>query len=176
MIQFARENVDCGKEQKARDAAYNRAADLVGADTLKKYPLDEMEVLKKYSVAEVDYCIKGGDPRGVFQRFVFEDDDDRAPLVPVAYCSSRSVPFSSKTSAAIQKLELSNDAYQKKFERILRDYRALIEGSRYFEDVLEVWPGVEALAGEICKQPTAVSVLSEDALARIRNTNISEAA
>lgn len=54
-------------------------------------------------------------------------------------------------------------------DRIFADYRTLINDSRNFEDVLAVWPEVEALRGTLgVRAPTAIMRLGEDVIARIR--------
>jgi hypothetical protein len=50
---------------------------------------------------------------------------------------------------------------------IKRDFIALINGSRTFEDVVEVWPEAAELTDRICSDGSAVSLVSDEAKERI---------
>ena len=168
---FAKQNVTAPKEAAKRARAYERAAKLVRADVEKKYPPADMEMLVKYSVAKPDTCINGGSPTGQFIAFEFENTAD-APMVPNRYCSTRSIPFTKATVEAIEKYDLAKTEDESAKEKILADYRGLIDGSRYFEDLLQIWPGAEVMRERICAKTHAISILSEETIERIRSHNI----
>lgn len=73
-----------------------------------------------------------------------------------------------KWVCADEDVNLLTDQREKLRRDLLADYRALIEGARTYEAVLEVWPEASALRGTIAPQNTALSVLSTDALTRIK--------
>ena len=172
LVRFANENIQTPKETRKAETTYKKAAQMVAADVVKRFPPDDMAVLERYQVARRDECIQGGSPSGQFVRFEFRDGDESAPVVPKRYCSTRSIPFRATTCDAISRYELAKEALDEARATILTDYKALINNSRYFEDVVEVWPGAEALRDQICAQSTALSVLSEDAVERIKASNI----
>lgn len=171
LVRFAVDNVSCPDEQEARDRDYAAAADLVKADVEKRFVPKDMAVLQKYEAARADHCIQGGSPEGMFLRFQFDSDDDRAPLVPARYCSSRSIPFSDKTAAAIQLVEKSDEALKRAKQAKIEAYKALIFSARTYEEVLEIWPAAAALSDRIGSPSTALAALSDDIAALIRNDN-----
>lgn len=167
---FASENIVCDVEQKARDKAYAKASKLVRSAVETRFPVRDMEVLKKYSVAEPDKCINGGTPAGNFIRFNF-DTDDESPLCPSRYCSSRSISFNQNTVDAIQALEKASNELEKAKSEKYTAYRSLIASCVTFEELIEVWPAAEALRDRICAQSTAVIALSDDLREFIKNDN-----
>lgn len=60
--------------------------------------------------------------------------------------------------------ELELDAHSK----TLRDFQALIQISRTYEDVLKVWPEAEKVSSEVITECRALSTINQDAIERIR--------
>ena len=82
--------------------------------------------------------------------------------------------WSKEARDKLQKYGVAKIKLEKAFKAKLADYRKLIMGCRTFNEVALVWPAVEALRDKLMPDTAAkraLSVLSEDALARIRADN-----
>ncbi len=55
---------------------------------------------------------------------------------------------------------------------IMRDFEALIFGSKTFEEVVEIWPEATQLTDRICSDGTSVTLVSDEAKARIMQNMI----
>lgn len=170
LTRFASRNIKTEKETRAKEAAYQKACKAVIQDVQKCFPPEEMKILLKYKVASRDDCIKGATPSGQFLGFEFNEND--GPLTPNKYCSSRSIPFRQSTAEAIEKFDLAKTTEKDAHRKIMSDYQALINGSRYFEDVVEIWPAADALSESICSQSTALTAIDESAKRRISEMNV----
>jgi NADPH:quinone reductase-like Zn-dependent oxidoreductase len=169
--QFARQNVAASKEQKALDATYKKAAKLLMPIIEKQFPKADMELLDRYKVARRDTCIRCVNENGRVVQFNFTSDD--APLLPARYHSSRNFMVTKTCLTAIDDWLLKKDACKKAEQEILSQYFALIEATRYAEEILEIWPAAEpALASyvKLRKQKLPVAV-SPDTIAFIRKNN-----
>lgn len=167
---FASTNINCDAEQKARDKAYAKAAKAVRAAVEKRFPVRDMAILEKYSVASPDKCIKGGNPAGAFVRFSFDHKDD-GPLCPSRSCGTRSIPFDQATCDAIDSLQKANDVLEKARTAKYAAYKSLVASAVTFEEVLEIWPAAEALRERICARSTALVALSDDIRQFIQTDN-----
>jgi len=166
----ARDSISLPEQEAECAAAYEAAAALVKSCVEAKFPPKDMKMLKKYNVARHDECIRGAcldTARVVMFRFT-----EKAPMVPDDYCSSRSIAFDAETLAAVDAHEKSADALKAAKRSKLDDYVALIEASRTFEDVVEIWPGAEALREQITSRSTALVSLTPEVIARIKADQI----
>lgn len=169
LSEFAKKHVTDEKTKAVMDKAYAKTISALLPMIKKSFPPDDMEVLRKYEVTRRDSCIQGGDPEGRVIRFEFREED--APLLPDKYCSSRQFQFTAACRDLINAYGVAKLAHEKALEEKLSDYRRLIMGSRYFEDLTAIWPAAETLRPSIVRQPTALAVLSEETIARIRRDN-----
>lgn len=169
LICFARNQVAATHDSTDFDAAYSAAADAVAKACEVAYPVRDMRVLKKYEMASADRCIyvsSGG--YGDFDQFEFRNDDKRIPLRPKRYRRSQPIMLEgedAKAFAAYQKAKESDDKVRQ--ERV-NDFKALIQNATTFNGLAEIWPAIEALREEIVGSAFAVSVMSDDVLARIK--------
>lgn len=169
LAEFAKKHVSDDKTKTAMDKAYTKAVSLLTPIINKAFPPEDMAVLAKYEVARTDRCIQGGDPDGRFINFTFRDED--APKLPKSGCSSRQFQFTAAARDAINTYGQTKIAHEKAIAEKFDDYRRLIMGSRYFEDLTAIWPAAESLRSQIVRQPTALAVLSEETIARIKRDN-----
>ena len=82
--------------------------------------------------------------------------------------SAKLIKLASQYKDAGEELGLAERADRDKRENIKRDFVALIEGSRTFEDVVEVWPEAKEVSDQIIGAGRAVSLVSLDAIERIQ--------
>jgi hypothetical protein len=171
LVKFAEENVKCEEEYFAAVAARNEASSYVREVFEAKYPPKDMELLLKYGVAHRDTCVKGANSEGTVVGFEFSSEEE-APLVPnCGSCKSRVLPFTDHVCELVFEAARKNADYKKAVGTKLQAYRSLIWDARYFEDVLEVWPAVEALRDQIGAPTTSLTRLSPQIAEFIRNDN-----
>lgn len=173
LIIFANKNIKCAAEEAEMNVAYEEAKPFVLAAVEAKFPVEHMLILEKYGAARRDECIRYG---GRYDHdSVFHLKKSEAVLVPrFSGCNELDYDWSKEAKAALQAYGLAKLIFEKAFKAKLADYRTLITGCRTFNEVASVWPAVEALRPKLIPDTTekrALSVLSEDALARIRADN-----
>lgn len=82
--------------------------------------------------------------------------------------TAKLIKLYSTLNAAENELEMAEGADDDRRRNITSDFRALIHGSRTFEDVVEVWEEAKEVTHLICGPSTAVSLVSDDAIDRIK--------
>lgn len=168
LIRLARKLVRETHPSEELDAAYEGAADAIHAIVTAKYPPKDMAVLLKYDAAAPDCCIRYSTGHYDVNQFDFRADDKRIPTVPSRYCNR--VPFLVEGAAveAMRAYEAAKKAYDQGIAQRENDYRALIQNATSFNQVVDVWPEAERLRENICGRATALSVLSEDVIERLK--------
>ena len=146
------------------DAAYKKADPLVRGMVEKKYPPGDMKICEKYGLTQYDSCIRLKYPNGVVQQFQFSGEKYTHPMVPQGYCHSRMYLADQKTADAVEHWADAAKAFKEEKEKRIKAYEALIKGSRYVEDVAEVWPE----AATIFPSEGRLILLNEDTLATIK--------
>jgi len=180
LLIFAKDNISCPAEEAAAKAAYDLAKPYVLEAVHKVYPPKDMKIMERYGATRPNVCVQFGSRYDHESAFNFYPDDKDIPLAPrYNNCSDREYVWSDEARKAlfayVKAVRAFTDAKAKK----LADYRTLVLGSRMFNDVASVWPAVEFLRTKIIPETTqqrALSVLSEDALERIRKDNAGAAA
>lgn len=154
-------------EQAALDASYEVASAAVRVLVLAKYPHKDMLILKRYDAARPDPCIYL-DSTGGRLRFEFRTAEE-APLVPSNRgCGSRSYLPEPEAAASVEAWSAAVKTLKEALDGKMADYKGLITASRTFEDVVEVWPEAEQLRTRICGARQALSIVSDELVARIR--------
>lgn len=164
---LARKNISCPAETKADTDAYEKAAKVVRAAVLERYPTKDMNILRRYSVAYRDTCLRLQLAAGGIVQFDLRGTVEEVGLwVPDGNCSNHIYQIdeagSAVVSASLSAAEALEDAIARKHE----DYVALIEASKTLEQVEEVWPEASALREHVGR--ALPSVLSDDVIARIK--------
>ncbi len=142
--QFAQQWVTSPETEAATKAAYNAAAKAVRAVVDERFPPRDMKVLARYNVAFKDRCINNGHWMTEFT-FTFNDDDDRAPLLPKNRCERRQFDWSPEVRALLEVHHRAKDLHRDAINKKLAHYRSLINGARTFEDITSVWPAAAVL-------------------------------
>lgn len=166
LVNLASSAISCAAEEKADKASYDRAMPMVRRLVEDKYPVRDMKLLAKYSVAHHDDCVKLQLTAGGVVKFTFRGDKS-GPLVPSSYeCRQRIYAADDKASEAVSAAELALGALQKARQKKMDDYRALISASVTLEQIEGVWPAAAALRERVGR---ALPVrLSDEVIARIR--------
>ena len=160
---LAKDIVACPKEKAALDKAYAAAEKVVLIAVEKRWPAADMEVLKKY---DLHRSLKAAHTsgNGAYINFEFAEGTER---LCAQYQSNRPVILSDKDIALVVTWEKAKAAYNESIQKKLADYKALINGSRNFEDVLEVWPEADKVRGDIGLNAVSTE-LSADVVKRIK--------
>ncbi len=139
---------------------------LVRKRLIALYPQKDMEVLRRYDKARQDYCIRVNLVAGGITQWQL-DGEQPAPWRPETYCTPIQVDEeTTKAIEAFRKLEGEQKAAR---EFRIKPYQSLINYSRHFEDVVEVWPEAERIRSECGAQSTALVVgLTDELVEAIR--------
>lgn len=156
---------------KAIEDAYASAVEALAPIINAKYPPCDMKVLRKYEAGRIDKCVRCAVVGGGVIQFEFKQDD--APYLPRGYCSGRNFAISQEIFNLIDAHHVAIQARQKEVGRIVSAYGALIEASRYVEDILEAWPGAKETCEPLLqKKSTALTAMTDEAKAIIKNTKL----
>lgn len=169
--EFAGDLVRCPAEKEALDAAYKKAAPLVRASVLAIYPTRDMRVLLKYYKARIDDCIKLKLTAGGVDTFNFEKGT--GPVVATMTYQGTIYAADDKTTDAFAEWQKASDTFATARKKKIADYSALVNASRTFEDVTEIWPEAAKLRPKM--KSTALIVLTPDIVARIKSDVASRA-
>lgn len=173
LLQFAKKQIAATEDRTTLDAAYERAADAIAALVRKENPPADMKVLAKYGLAGIDSCVAISSGDGDVQQFEFNKDDPRIPMRPY---SRRSCGYGQRAPILMDdatheihkvyaaELKASKDQAAKRYS----DFKALVWGTNSFNALAEVWPAVEAMREKIVGTSTALSVLSDEVIDRLK--------
>lgn len=159
---LARELVSCPVEKQADIDAYAAAAPLVRKMVEDVQPPKDMKVLQKYGCANIDDCIRLSLSAGGYTHFYFEKG--KGPLTT----SCKTFLSDEATTAVVNARLKAAEALKKATEAKLSDYYSLIQSSKTFEEVLEIWPEAERLRQHICGSSHALVTLNPEIAARIQ--------
>jgi len=170
---FAKKQIEATEDRVTLDTAYEAAADAIAALVRKENPPAEMKVLAKYNLAGADGCISISSGGGDFQQFDFNKDDPRIPMRPYSRrgCGygNRSPILMDDATHEIHKAyagELAKSLEQR--QKRYNDFNALIWGTTTFNALVEVWPAADAMREKIVGSSTALSVLSDEVIDRLK--------
>lgn len=102
--------------------------------------------------------------------------DTRIPVGPRTSCAQRgqSVKFAADTAEAIKVYDRAAISYEKALAGKFEAYRQLVIGSRYVDDVLEVWPNAHGVVAELTSTGHALTI-SREAMKLIAEDNAGSA-
>lgn len=162
--QLASRLVVTPEEDKAIKVAYRKAAPLVRAAVEARYPHKDMLICKKYSAASIDDCIKVTHENGLVTQFIYHKG--KGPLAVKTTQQGVIYQADAETFGAVEDWIKAQEVRAKARDQKMSDYRALVNHSRTYEQVLSVWPEAEAVRTEM--GATALIVLSDDVVDRIK--------
>jgi hypothetical protein len=169
ILSFARRQIEATEPHDALDAAYEAAAQAVADAVEVAFPLRDMKVLAKYGLADKDRCIyisAGG--FGHMDEFCFREDDKRITLRPNRNCRHQPVMLEGDAGEALTAYKTAREAHKAATNVRNRDFSALVNNTTSFNSLVEIWPAVEALRGEIVGQSAALSTLSNETVERLK--------
>jgi hypothetical protein len=167
----ARTLVRCPEESAASVAAKKALTNVTDLLALTNFPEREMAVLLKYEVvrstSELEVRRMGSREClhiSLSKQFYFPRND-RYDSCHYAIELPHEHPVWPLRDAHEKAVHAYKDAKNSK----LRDYNALIDSCRNYEDVEEVWPEAALIKDSLgVRAPAALMTLSEDAVARIK--------
>jgi hypothetical protein len=158
-------------DTSALDAAYTVVAKTVNKLMEKRYPAEDMAVLKRYGQAQADSCIYVSTGGSDYDRFSFRADDPLIPIRPGSRntCNNRTPLYlEGKDGEAWAAYRAAKKADEDGRQQRRNDFHTLINHALTFEELLALWPAADALRERILGTSRAISVMSEDVVARIR--------
>ena len=169
LISFARKQIKETADQAALDAAYDAAAELIATAVKAKWPQKDMAVLRRYEAASVDHCVYVSTGGSNYEQFTFRADDKRTPMRPSGRgCLRTPILLEGAAEDAFRAYLKASEEVTNAASARLFDFKALISGSRNFNEVAEVWPAANELRSSIVGETTALAVLSADVVSRIK--------
>jgi hypothetical protein len=171
LYNLARKRIVETQDSTELDNAYEFAADAVHNALVEKYPQKDMKVLARYDAASPDGCVYvscGGYYE--YDQFCFRSDDKRIPLRPSGRgCNSRNAfMLEGEAADAFRAYKKANEARDEAIKQRFADFKALIYAAKTFNEVTEVWPEAEQLREAIVGTSSALVVLSNDVVERIK--------
>lgn len=161
-------------EQKRYDKAIKKAYAVISKAVDKKYPPEDMAVLAKYNLTRGDTCGAVVTPDGKVVGFdlpskylcersqgVFRRSEYPSFIVPQGRCQIRNLPTTKAGGDAVEEFDASISALKEARASKLRDYKAVIEGSRYIEDLVDVVPALADTLEPFKSANTGLSVSGE---------------
>lgn len=136
--EHAKKVVHPAAEKAALDKTYRAALPAVLALVHERYPARDMKILERYQVTSQVSKVKLQAEDGSVEEFIFEEAD--RPRQPNNYRSGGFYLAAVKTAALLQAWSASKASYDAELARRLTAYRALIDGSFYVDDLIDVWP------------------------------------
>lgn len=131
------------REYRVLEATYKRASQLVRKAVQAKYPARDMRVLRRYNCTSFEVKAKLHAPDGSVLEFTFATND--APHIASYHYGQHMYLADEATSSAVETWVDARNAYDQERKERLAAYRALIDGSSYVEDLIEVWPEAEGV-------------------------------
>lgn len=169
LITFARKQIKESADTAEVDAAYDLAAGEIAKVIKEKWPQKDMAVLRRYDAAAVDRCVYISEGGSNYEQFTFRADDKRTPLRPNGRgCLRTPIMLEGEALSAYRAYKKADAEAKEAAAARLSDFKALINGSRNFNEVAEVWPAANELRTSIVGEGTALAVLSADVVSRIK--------
>jgi hypothetical protein len=169
---LAKKRIEETQDTTELDAAYDAAAAAVHDALVEKYPQKDMKVLARYDAATSDACVYVSRGHYDYDQFCFREGDKRIPLRPgrSGGCNSRNAFMLEGERADIYiAFTKAKEAHEAAIKQRFADFKALIFASKTFNEVAEVWPEAEQLREAIVGTSSALVVLSNDVVERIKS-------
>jgi len=171
LYRFAKRQIEATQDRSELDAAYEAVASAVHAEVVRRWPQSDMRVLAKYDAAAPDRCVyvADGGSQWDYEQFCFNDGDKRIALRPtIRGCTRLPIQLESEGADAFAAYLAAVKTRDEQIKARVDDFNALIYNTSNFNALAEVWPAVEAMRGEIVGSGAALSVLSNEAVDRIK--------
>jgi|GEM_PF-6315067 len=165
LFRLAKERVRCPVEEAADKSAYAKAAKLVKAMALAKWPERDMKVLAKYTQTEPVSSLRLKLTAGGIVQFEFRGEKE-GPLGPASRPWNQIHEADKETSEAVSVCLSAKAALDKARDTKLEDYRSLIWASTNLEQIETVWPMAAELRPRVGRSLPVT--LSNDVIARIK--------
>lgn len=172
LYNLARKRIVETQDTSELDAAYDAAATAVHDALVEKYPQKDMKVLARYDAAAADACVYVSRGYYDYDQFCFREGDKRIPLRPGrgGGCNSRNAfMLEGERADLYATYTKAKEAHDAAIKDRYADFRALIFASKTFNEIAEVWPEAEQLREAIVGTSSALVVLSNDVVARIKS-------
>lgn len=149
--------------------AHEKTDKLFLTELEKIYPKHEIKILQKYksTVLTTDIRFIAINNEAVHHSCHTLQNTIQIPRSD-RYKSALQLEKESEAYQAMEAYQKIEWQYKDKLREKRADYYNLIESSRYFEDVTEIWEEAKQLKSEICGTSTALVAVSNESIARIK--------
>lgn len=174
LISFVREKVKCPDLEKDVKKAEDKVSEILRNYINTEYGKD-LPVLSKYGftmcvhrVPFVFTCKDNGSSSEDYHDFYFDSSKDKVTMPNFRYSSTRlGIDKSHPLYEEFHSMKKLHREWSVALEKKQDDYINLINSSRTFEDVEEIWDEVSEIRSEICKS-TALIAMSDESIKRIK--------
>lgn len=163
---LAYDELPTGDLEAKAEEAFEKADALTRDDLEKAYPEEDKKVLRRYDLLSETRRVTGSDLDTGQVVSMFLKDPVMVPFS--SYTSKGIVAFTKETVQAIEAYGKARSELSIFKDKRMADYKALIDTSRTFEDVVSVWPGAEKLRESLCGTQNSVVALSSEIIERIQ--------
>lgn len=177
LYQYAKSLIAFPEDDKAAEDAYQLAEKLAREAIVAAIPDADMVVLVKYDMMEnldrFHFHLNGIDRWFTFRWDHIGTRDENSANLPkwFIYYTRKAVMGNKELFAAIENAEHTRNQREKHRQQLESDYQHMINSSRTFEELAELWPEAEVMREkyEVRVVKNAVSCLSTEALQRIKD-------
>lgn len=168
---FAYKKIEENVDRKQENKLYAKILSFTNSVICKRYPEEDMAILRKYELAGEDTCVKYSFDGGRVDGFNFSQQKGGVPkdTPKQRYCNNNNVYMTTKEFEKdfreYNKIKTDNEKilYQKKV-----DCNSLIAYAKYIEDVLEVIKVPKQLEHSLLAKSTSLVAVSPDVIKRIQ--------
>ena len=151
-------------------AFYAQLLDATNQAIRKRYPEEDMVVLRRYDAAQVDRCIRFQFPSGRVDGFYFSHEE--TGLADAPYCRScktdAAYPVDAATESALDGYQKTRATNDKERQKRISAFDSLICASKTLEEVMEAIDLPPDVLERLGRKTTALVALSTDDLKRLR--------
>jgi len=145
---------------------------LVGANQAirKRYPEEDMAVLRRYQVTHTDGCVRFQFPSGRVDGFYFPSEEKGLADIPYRRnCTTDAAyPVDAAIEAAFDGYHKARTANDKEQHRRTSAFDSLLRAARTLEEVMEAIELPPEVLGRLGQKGTALVALSSDDLTRLK--------
>lgn len=158
-------------DRSEEKAFYAQLLDATNQAIRKRYPEEDMVVLRRYDAVHTDRCVRFQFPSGRVDGFYFPFDETALADIPNRRScrTDAAYPVDAATEVALdgyQKTHAANDMDQQKRRSV---FDALLRAAKTLEEIIEAIDLPIEMLERLGRKATALVALSADDLTRLRN-------
>lgn len=157
-------------DRSEEKAFYAQLLDSANQAIRKRYPEEDMAILRRYDAAHIDRCVRFQFPSGRVDGFYFPYEETALADLPYrrSCTTDAAYPVEAATEAALDGYQKTHAANDKEQQKRISVFDALIRAARTLEEVMEAIDVPPEVQERLGRKTTALVALSTDDLKRLR--------